>query len=878
MALASGTRLGPYELLSQLGAGGMGEVYRARDARLGRDVAIKVLPAGVAHDADRRARFEREARAVAALSHPNILAIHDIGTQGELLYVVTEVLDGETLAERLTSGAVPVRKAIEIAVAIARGLSAAHSKGIAHRDLKPANVFLGADGHVKILDFGLAKETAPEASGATLTQAPLTDLGTIVGTAGYMAPEQVRGAEVDGRADLFALGTVLYEMLTGRRAFARDTTAETMTAVLRDDPPELVQTRSDLPPALDRIVRHCLEKSPVERFQTARDVIFALESLSGSAPTAAVQAVPNAPQRRLLGLVAVLALAVIGAPWWAGGLFRQATARRVQFTVALPANVQLPIWASPAVAPDGSAIAFIALNSKSESNVWIHTPADGRTRVVTGTDGVQRLSWSPDGQQVAFFTTESIKMFRAAGGQIETVSANLQFADDGASLTWAGNDTLVFSLNGTSGLRRVAATGGPVQSLTEPDRQHGETGHMWPYGISGNQVIFSVARKDSAEKTLVIQSLDGGTPRPVINVSSSATFDESASLFFNRGRSLVSQRFDPVRATLAGDRSLIADDLSVISARSFDAAGGTLAYLASERQTSLAWVDRAGRQISTVETAGAAMWPAVAPDDRRIAVDVENPDSGIREIWLIDGLRRSRLTFGPLHDSDAVWAPDGQRLAFAHNEGGEVHELTVGQGGSRRLHEFGAGTNFAYPTDWSRDGQWIAYASFATGIADIWLLPASGTAAPTPLTTSPFSEHQARFSPDGRYLAYAANDSGRPEVYIQAMPPAKGRWTVSTNGGAQPMWRGDGKELYYVTLDNMLTSVPIKLGSGVTVGIPSALFKIQGSESLFNSVRNHYSVTSDGHRFVVNSVAGRVKLNVILNWAGAGVPTAPTTR
>lgn len=568
--------------------------------------------------------------------------------------------------------------------------------------------------------------------------------------------------------------------------------------------------------------------------------------------------------------MAAIVLAAGGAGSWITGRFRSVVppVSRVQFAVSLPNGLQVLRESSLAVAPDGRSIAFVAPLPGQVAQLWIHGLADGQTRSLAGTDGAMRPAWSPDGRFLAFFASGFIRKIPASGGPVETVCSVADFAFEGFGLTWNAGGTIVFSANLAGGLRQVPASGGTAVPLTEPDRAKGESGHMWPRFLSdGRRVIYSVGRSGSGERALMIQSIETGGPRHLTDIPAGAVPFSDQALLFLRGRALVAQPFDSDKVRIAGAAATVADRLSV-SDGTFDAAGDTLAYLSADRQTSLAWFDRIGRRLSPVDVDGMVNWPAVAPDGRRIAVDIENLASGVREIWAIDGTRRSRLTFGPANDSDAIWAPDGERLAFAHDSGRQLRELTIGQSASRLLHDFGSNSDEVYPTDWSRDGRLIAFVSWGPeGNSNIWLFPTSGEGTPQRLVATPFQEGQARFSPDGRYVAYTSNDSGRPEVYIQALPPGNGRWPVSTSGGAQPMWRGDGRELYYVALDNTMTAVPVTLSPGVGIGTPAPLFKVEEDESLFYAVRNHYSVTADGQRFLVNSVKGGTRLNVVLNWA-----------
>ncbi len=879
MAVSAGTRLGPYEVSAPLGAGGMGEVYRARDTRLGRDVALKVLPADVAHDADRRARFEREARAVAALSHPNILALHDIGLDADTLFVVTELLDGETLADRLRQGALPVRTAVEIAVAIARGLGAAHEKGIAHRDLKPANIFLLADGQVKILDFGLAKLQDPKTSrpqdltaSPTITSPDLTARGVILGTAGYMAPEQIRGQPVDGRADLFALGIVLYEMLTGTGAFARETTAETLTAILKEDPPDLTTIRAELPPALEHIVRHCLEKSPAQRFQSAQDVVFALETLTGSGATGGALAVVAASDRglwrstRLAWAVAALLAVVAGVSAWLPG--DVVTPDREATFVALGAPMpeqQFHFIAWPVISPDGRRVAFWAENEGGRFQLWVRDFADASERALPKTElsdeygdyGTQ-AAFSPDGRAVAFFASDRLWRMDLDAAQPLALAP----APAPRGVTWGSLDTLVYQ-PAQGPLMVIPAAGGTPRALTVTtvDDQPRHPSFL-PDGRH-----FLYCDRDF----LYVASTDGGPARQVMPARSRAEYANGHLLFVNAG-SLYAQRFDLNGHQVVGPPRRLLDHVGAGAGASREgtysvARNGTLVVWTGRLlpRAQLVWLDRAGRRVASVGRPDHIAGLAASPDRRQLAVEVvdetnnvvvqvhDTEDGSSTRVALDQGQWPATMT--------PAWSSDGRHLWLGTGDGIVKWPL---DGGAPQVVP--AGT--AWVIDASSDGQWVVLdKTDPSTLNDVWLWPASG-GSPQIYLNGPSNERSGRVSPDNRFLAYVSDEPGQLEVFIDAFPARARRIRVSSNGGQWPMWRADGRALYFLSLDNRLMEVSVaRSGSELAVSKPIDLFQappVNGWPS-----RPPYVPSADGQRFLFNArmveSIPRV-IDVVLNW------------
>jgi serine/threonine protein kinase/Tol biopolymer transport system component len=884
MTLATGTQLGRYEIRSLLGKGGMGEVYRAHDPRLGRDVAIKVLPGDYSADPERLRRFEQEARAASALNHPNILAVYDVAAHDGLSFVVAELLEGDTLRERLGRGAMPSHKAIDYAVQIARGLAAAHERGIVHRDLKPENLFLTRDGHVKILDFGLAKLTpllgAPVETHASTLSAHSRP-GAVMGTAGYMSPEQVRGVPVDQRSDIFSFGAVLYEMLSGKREFRGGTAVETLNAILNEDPPDLSETNKPVAPALERVVRRCLEKSPEERFHSASDLAFALEALSASATRTGEQTVaPPAPSRltrREAIAWGLAAVAVVAALSLATLYPRRAPAdeRVLKLSVLLPEKATMPgtVTAS-AISPDGRRLAFVVV-SEGRNLLWVRSLDSLDARALPGTDGVSTASppfWSPDSRFLGFFAGGKLKKVEASGAPPQTL-CDVAGAPRGG--TWNREGVIV--LGSVAGpLYRVAAAGGDPVPVTALDQSRFEATHRWPVFLpDGRHFLYYVRSNRAEDGGIYVGSLDSNDVKRLLPTSLNAAYAPPGFLLFVQNGALMAQRFDADERQLSGQPVPVAEDVAnnlALGRGAFSVSeNGVLAYSAGgDLANLLLWFDREGKQVGSLGEAGLYFTLALSPDERRAAVDRADPQTGTNDIWLFDLSRGvpSRFTTDPSGDSNPLWSPDGSRIVFASGRDGALNLYQKSASGAASEELLLASSEPKVPNDWSSDGQFILYQTFNTKTRfDLWVLPMSGDRQALPFLQTEFNEQQAQFGPDGKWVAYTSDESGTPEVYVRTYPASGGRWRVSTAGGHQPRWRGDGRELFYIASDRKLMAVDVKLGATFEAGTPRALFETR--VLTFTDFRNHYTVAADGQRFLVNSMSeeeGVTPITVVVNW------------
>ena len=897
----TGSKLGPYEIAHLLGEGGMGAVFRARDTRLNRDVAVKVLPKDFAADADRLRRFEQEAKTLATLNHPNILTIHDAGVHQGAPYLVSELLEGRTLREEMNGVALPVRKATDYALQIAHGLVAAHGKGVIHRDLKPDNLFVTKDGRVKILDFGLAKLRsadaqirvkdspgdgpadvgirAPDAEASTQVQpaADSTEPGRVMGTPSYMAPEQVRGARVDHRSDIFSFGCVLYEMASGQRPFKRDSKIEIMNAILKDEPPDLAESKPDLPSAFVRIVQRCLEKEPERRFQSASDLAFALENLSGSTSSAARVLQGKASSRWLsrerlawataVLLIALMALVVVSLrrnPATAQPLLR--------LSIAPPTESHFDHFA---LSPDGRYLAFTTPSSNGVA-LMIRTLASDETRRVPEVEGVAMLFWSPDSRFIGFYENfTKLKAAPISGGRPREIC---QARAGGA--TWNQDGVIVFTEFWGTGLFRVPAEGGEVSPLTTLNTAEREGVHLYPQFLpDGRHFLFLVRSIQPETSFLWLGSLSTNEPRSrLIQADALVGWVDPDQVLFARGGALYAQTFDTKTLTFSGVPRLVADTVAYVSeasaVRATCSRNGLLAYKTDQfpaRQ--LTWLDRTGQPVGTLGSPMMLQEFRLAPDERTIAVSKFDRRTGSANLWQVDASNGTEDRLTTLRNGRApVWSPDGSEIIYQSDEfivfnlyRRKVDRTTPEQPVYRTA------TDDKRPTDWSSDGRHVLFVQITEKNAnDIMLLTLDDPSHPQPFVATEADEQSARFSPDGRWIAYSSTESGRSQVYLQAFPKGGPRLPVSRDGGDLPVWNPDGKELFFLDPERALMSVELKTenSGAIKPGAPEPLFRRPANAK---SRIESYDVSRDGKRFLFAldvPSPGSENLTFLLNWIG----------
>jgi len=879
MAILSGKRLGPYEILSAIGAGGMGEVYRARDTRLERIVAVKILPDHLSDRAELRERFDREARTVASLNHPHICTLYDIGQQDGIDYLVMEYLEGETLAERLKKGPLPLDQVLQYAIEIADALDKAHRKGITHRDLKPGNIMLTKSG-TKLLDFGLAKLRGPHAAIANLSALPtegsgLTAQGTILGTLQYMAPEQLEGKEADARTDIFAFGVLVYEMATGKKAFEGKSQASLIAKILDSDPPPISSLQPMTPPALDRVVKKCLAKEPEKRWQAASDVCDELKWIAESGAqaglsTAGVTPSPKSRRRRVLWAAASLVAAVVGLTVWS---LRPAPAIPprpvIRFAISLPAGQRLVGLDTPAIAlsPDGTRLAYIAAQGSGLPQLYLRAMASPDARPILGTEGATNPFFSPDGQWLGFFTGGKLKKVSVSGGAAVTLGDAVQ--PQGAS--WSSQGMIAFGSEPVAVLLKVSDAGGTPQAVTHLEK--GETDHDWPEFLPGDKaVLFAASGDDRANGQVAIQSLATGVRRNLMEGATHPHYASSGQLVYAHAGSLMAVPFDLQRLALTGTavpvvEGVVQSTSSGAAQYSFSATG-SLVYVAGAVQATvqnrLVWVSRNGAEQPLPAPLREYGIPRLSPDGRRLALGIAD------QVWLYDLSRDalSRFTLEGDQNGAPVWTPDSKRIVFLSTKEGPQNifwQLADGSGGLERLttseHRQG-------PTSWSPDGQLLAFVEVNPNKRfEIWVLR-MGDRKAQPFVQTRFNEGAPRFSPDGRWLAYNSDESGRYEVYVQPYPGPGGKWQISTEGGTEPVWNPNGRELFYRSGDKLM-AVDIANQAGFAAGRPRKLFEGRYGDSP-NPVTANYDVSLDGQRFLMTKESEQsssvTQINVVLNW------------
>jgi eukaryotic-like serine/threonine-protein kinase len=897
MNLTPGTRLGPYEILSPLGAGGMGEVYRARDTRLGRDVAVKVLPTHLSSNAEVRARFEREAKTVSSLNHPNICTLFDVGREGETDYLVMELIEGETLASRLAKGPLPIGDALHIGSEVADALDRAHRAGIVHRDLKPGNIMLTKSG-AKLMDFGLARATGlsgSPGSGASIdamTQSPtvahpLTAEGTIVGTFQYMSPEQLEGKEADARSDLWALGCVLYEMATGRRAFDGKSQASLITSIMGSQPAPISQVAPMTPPALDRLVGACLAKDPADRIQSAHDVKLQLAWIAEGGSQAGVPKVVARRRRgrERLGWTVAVILALVAGLLGRGLLMDTRHDDRVtRTTIGAAPGTRLEITGDdsgpPAISPDGTMLVFSALGGGAGKRLWLRRLDELVAHPLPGTEEASYPFWSPDSRSIGFFSPTKIKRIDLAQGSVTTVEDSIDASRGG---TWSRDGVILFTPTFTSGLYQVPASGGPRRVVTRLDSTI-ETTQRFPYFLpDGKHFLYLSANHEDADgntSAIFYASLDGHDRRRLFSCKSSAIYSHGFILFV-RDSTLMAQAFDPASGKITGaprvTRETVQIDRSTWNATITASDNGILVYGLGGRSGTnrLIWFDRSGARIKTLTGLGNILNIDLSRDGRRVAYEWQQLP--LADIWSIDVVTgtRSRITTNPDDETYPVWLADGKRVAYAGRRD-ERYRLfiTRADGSGTETQWLEDPKEDVWPVATSADGVWMAYGkgvASGTPHGELWMAPVVGNGPPRRLIPASDGFEGASFSPDAKWLAFAATVSGRSEVYVSPLPASgdglPARWQVSDNGGDRPRWRSDGKELYYDRPDGMIMAV--------TVDGSRPEFHVVSEKPLFLAfqriITQTLGVTPDGEHFVVDALGGDEgePLAVVTHWTQA---------
>jgi serine/threonine protein kinase/Tol biopolymer transport system component len=902
MPLANGTKLGPYEIVSPLGAGGMGEVYRARDTRLDRTVAIKVLLSHLSSNADLKTRFEREAKSISSLNHSRICQLYDVGSQDGVSYLVMEYLEGETLAERLKKGALPLDQVLKIGMEIAEALDKAHRAGIVHRDLKPGNVMLTKNG-AKLMDFGLAKSAGGGLAGAagaapllsaavTLSSpspqiSPLTTVGTIIGTVQYMSPEQIQGTESDARSDIFALGAVLYEMATGRRAFEGKSQLSVASAILEKDPEPVSAIQPTSPPALDMAISTCLAKDPDARFQSAHDLLLQLRWIANG--TAALQARSTiSPERtsRPRWLFAACALLAMVAAGLGGVLLLRPSenARPIRTTIEPPEKFTFDMMGDyaggPVLSPQGDKIVFLAHGPNSPKALWVRALDSFGAQRLEGTEGAFNPFWSPDGRSIGFFTQGKLNRVDLAGGPPTSVTD----AVNARGGSWGAGDVILFAPNIQSGIMQVSANGGQATPVTKMDSMK-HTTHRWPTFLPDGKHFLYLATNHNGGKAqdngIYYASVDGKENRILIPSDAGGEY-ASGYLLFHSGTALMAQAFDAASGKLSGEPMAIVGkvrhDSGVWRTVFTVSQTGMLVYEPGSSETAgsqLVWFDRTGKQVGQVGERGTYMDPRISPDGKRVAVSFGDPQ---REIWIFDLERgtKTRLTFNQYGvNNQPAWSPDGKTVAytstFAVSGGGKtaIFSKSASGGGVEKVMvaETDKTGEYVYGS-WSPDGKYFVDLSRGGEVGYHIEAKAIDGNSPAFTVVAPASPQSSisyyRISPDSKWIAYASNESGRQEVYVAPFPRGEGKWQVTSGGAHFVAWRSDGKEIYVSTDLQQVTACSVNVnGNELQIGTPQGLFSANVA-----AIGVEYDAAPDGKRFLVN-VAGDdtpTPLHLVMNW------------
>jgi len=872
-------RLGPYEIIAPLGAGGMGEVYRARDTRLERTVAIKVLPEHLSCNPDSKQRFEREARAISSLNHPHICTLYDVGSQDGIDFLVMEYLEGQTLADRLQKGALPLEQVLKIGIEIADALDKAHRQGIVHRDLKPGNIMLTKSG-AKLMDFGLAKPAqaaliASASVGAPTLSNRLTVEGTFVGTFQYMAPEQLEGKDADVRSDIFAFGAVLYEMTTARPAFSGESKATLIAAILSSEPPLICSLQPVERLALERVVRTCLAKDPGRRFWCAHDLKLQLESIQNEIPEAME---PSVASRRIERLVWAIACAVLLISAVVLYFIRPALqARPIRFDVLPPEKAGFVTEVEEhnlAISPDGRVLAFVT-DSGGQRRIWLRPLNKLAAQPLSGTEGAASPFWSPDSRYLGFFADGKLKKVPASGGTPQILCSVSGVAEAGS---WGPDERILFTeFEGRDAIFVVFASGGEPTALLD-SKAVAFGSFRWPYWLPDGKHFLFLSWDEKESPCIRAASIESAKGVCVLPVASRVEFAQG-HLIYVRERALVAQPFDIGSLRATGEPVPLANRLPYFLtgwAPFSVSRDGVLAYQAGEISSRLTWVNRKGEILQTIGEAAPYNSINLSPDGHRLVAEVQDPEKFESDLWIYDLARgvSTRFTSQTGLESSPVWSPDAHQIAFAAH-GNRPSNLMVKEtgGGDSKLMVPDSG-NFQFPSDWSRDGRFFAYSQFDTETHfDIWVLPLTDDGKPFPFLRTQFNEVTMKFAPDGRWVAFASDASGRLEVYLRSFPEGGDEVRVSASGGSEPQWRHDGKELFYFSGDGQLMAVPVVTGKTITVGKPVALFDLKAVGvfdigPIKSGLFPIFDPSPDGQRFVtiVGGNRAALPITVVLDW------------
>jgi serine/threonine protein kinase len=863
---SSGQSIGPYKILSVLGAGGMGEVYRAFDSRLKREVAIKVLPSECSDDADRLNRFEKESRSAGMLNHPNILTIYDVGTDNGCPYLVSELLEGHTF-RKLVNAPLSSQKIVEYMLQVANGLAAAHKKGIIHRDLKLENLFVTKEGRVKILDFGLAKLAYQDGEGsANARVSSATAPFQVLGTAGYMSPEQVMAQPVDQRADIFAFGIVLYELLFRKPAFLRKTWIQSLNAIVSEDPPDLVSNNLTVPLALVRIARKCLEKDPLQRFQSASDLAFALENTTSDPILPAVKTVRKSQQFWMWGTIFFFVAALLLGGFLLKSL-RQVTSEKLPDTrtlsILVPEEYVVP---SVAISPDGESVVFTPMNSKGESHLWLRSLAEKESQELYSTNGARWPFWSPDSRSIGFFAENKLKIITIAGGPSKSLCP-VEFPKGG---TWNSDGVIVYAPQDIGPLFKITTAGGEATQLTTLDTSHGEYAHRFPEFLPDGLHFFYVARSyDPKVEGVYIGSLDSKERKRITPNFESLKYVDPGQVLFVRNRTLMAQSFDSKNLELTGSPVTIAENVEEQTdwgAGLFSVSQkNSIVYRSDEglwggQHT---WVDRTGRSLNQFNYTG--QFIDVSPDEKWLLTE------DWEAYWLVNLLTGQASRFAVTDDAFAIFSHDPNYVAYISDvENGQNlnKRLISGMGKAETLLHF----KHIEDPSLSSDDRFVLFTAYDdVNKWDVWVAPLFGDRRPFLYVQTPANEESAEFSPDGKWVAYVSDQSGRQEVYVRSFPvEAAGKWQISFEGAKQPRWRKDGKELFYLTLDKKLISAEVKTENGFEVGTPRLLFETEAAPDLLMGWNSRqYFPADNGQRFLINKIVkntGPSEITVLLNW------------